>query len=392
MPTEDFVCEQKAYHRILFGGDQLTACRCRGAQSVRCNDDDIGERFLGFIPVTEDWHARQTLMRVNNAMHKFCEHWYVDFLSIQVIWKRLFTKASSGEKGTLYQLRNMLHRTGVPLDPGDNMKSAEDFLMVILHSHIVAAAKVVLSNNEHPLDLQSVSKSIVQNYININLPSIKPSSSTKSADQVNVYAKEVLSLGLLWLNFYDSIKEADGERIVRNWKFNLCVFKAAQQKNYAIEAVNLLLQVQYLLSPREAAQVMWSRCVNTSGRQGCNIPMDLHMEHMNRRIKSIMSNMGSNLTNSSVTMAAQSLGVVSHVCQLFEKQCELSEISNHHSAPSFNADFKIVLNTLVEQEVFLVKSNRRKHDSFKFTSGLIEETKRIPLLQWIKTTVRNLCV
>jgi len=65
---------------------------------------------------------------------------------LQAIWSHLFSKKSSIEKGTLYQLKNLLHRTGVPNDPGDNMKAAEDFLLVVLHSHVIAAAKTILSS------------------------------------------------------------------------------------------------------------------------------------------------------------------------------------------------------------------------------------------------------
>ena len=115
-------------------------------------------------------------------------------LYVRVIWKQLFGK-KSGEKETLYQIQNLLHRTAVPLDPGDKLKAAEDFLLIVLHSHIVAAAKVVLSNKEHPADLELVSRSIVQKFVNIKLPSPKPSTST-SADKVYVYAKELLTLGL----------------------------------------------------------------------------------------------------------------------------------------------------------------------------------------------------
>ena len=32
--------------------------------------------------------------------------------------ERLFNKNSTAEKGTLYQLKNLLHRTAVLLDPG----------------------------------------------------------------------------------------------------------------------------------------------------------------------------------------------------------------------------------------------------------------------------------
>ena len=31
----------------------------------------------------------------------------------------------------------LLHRTGVPNDLVDNMKAAEDFLLVVLHSHVI---------------------------------------------------------------------------------------------------------------------------------------------------------------------------------------------------------------------------------------------------------------
>ena len=64
LPDEDFVCEDYFHHRILFGGDQLTVCHCRGAQLVRQHDDAAEERYAGLVPVIEDWHARLTLMRV----------------------------------------------------------------------------------------------------------------------------------------------------------------------------------------------------------------------------------------------------------------------------------------------------------------------------------------
>ena len=64
LPGEDFVCEETFCHRILLGGDQLTVCRCRGAQLIRQHDDAAEERYAGLIPVIEDWHARLTLMRV----------------------------------------------------------------------------------------------------------------------------------------------------------------------------------------------------------------------------------------------------------------------------------------------------------------------------------------
>ena len=59
---------EEFFHEVLFGGDQLTACRSRAAQTARCNDDNPVERLEGLIPVVEDWHARLTLTRVGCIM------------------------------------------------------------------------------------------------------------------------------------------------------------------------------------------------------------------------------------------------------------------------------------------------------------------------------------
>lgn len=221
----------------------------------------------------------------------------------------------------MYQLKNLLNRTAVPLDPSENMKAAEDFLLAVLYSHIIAAAKAVIDDSETS-DVLSLSKAIVERYITIVLPSSladKPPP-VKCDDRINIYATEVLTLGMLWHNFHDAIKEGDGNRLIRCWKFNLLAFKSARRKNYSIEALNLLLQVNYILSPREAAQVKWCRSVNTSGRQGRNIPMDLHLEHFNRRLKGILQNMRSNTNKASVSMAAKTVDVVNHVCHDFEEK------------------------------------------------------------------------
>ena len=69
------------------------------------------------------------------------------------------------------------------------------------------------------------------------------------------------------------------------------VFNASRR---SIKALNLLLQVEHILSFGEAEQVKWSCCVNLSGHPGCNVPMDLHMEHFNQRVK-IISNICSNI-------------------------------------------------------------------------------------------------
>ena len=45
------------FHNVLFGGDQLTVARARGAQHVRENSVDGVGRLDGLVPVCEDWRA-----------------------------------------------------------------------------------------------------------------------------------------------------------------------------------------------------------------------------------------------------------------------------------------------------------------------------------------------
>ena len=108
-----------------------------------------------------------------------------------------------------------------------------------------------------------------------------------------------MSLGLLYLEFTDAIREGDGSRVLRCWQYFLLVFKATNHPNYAIEAFTLLVQEKFILSPWMALQLKWNWTVNTHGRPGKNIPGDLHLEDLNRECKNALSGLGSNITDKS---------------------------------------------------------------------------------------------
>ena len=123
------------------------------------------------------------------------------------------------------------------------MKAAEDFLEVVLHGHIVAAAESLYATSGG--NLSELSQAIVDKFVQTVLPSPQSATTKKPKDCVFLYATEVVTLGLLWMNFHDATREGDGNRLIRKWKFLLLVFKAARRKNYSIEALNIQLQVNY---------------------------------------------------------------------------------------------------------------------------------------------------
>ena len=59
-------------HPILFGGDQLTAARGRGAKKAKVHSDSPATRLDGLVPVAEDWHAKLTVLEVRMYLSNAC--------------------------------------------------------------------------------------------------------------------------------------------------------------------------------------------------------------------------------------------------------------------------------------------------------------------------------
>ena len=146
------------------------------------------------------------------------------------------------------------------------------------------------ANEKHAVFFQHISN-IVDSCVDIKFSG--PGTGHHS-DGVFNYTVQMFSLAFLHAE-YHAVREGDGLRVMRVWKFLLPIFKMAGRKNYSLEALNLLSQ-QLTLSPREAQQLVWSRFVNTHGRSGCNKPCDLEMEHLNRSCKTAVAALGANTT------------------------------------------------------------------------------------------------
>ena len=295
------------------------------------------------------------------------------------------TSKSVMDKGTMCQLKNLINRS-VPSDPSDNVKAAEDFLLLLIHAHVLAAARLLysLSGTTSASDL---AKSVVATYI--RLPQLDATTTSAIPDGVHAYALDLLSLGLLWLGLYDSIKEGDGDRLILHWKLLLVVFKGANRPNYGKEAVKLL-QHKHIFSERKRMQLTWSRFVNTHGTIGHNVPCDLHMEHLNRRIKAVLRNLGSNITPVSITRAGKSLETVHHVCETFEQETSGKTITDYHPYREFGKDLNKVLKTLEEVEVFVPQGNRW-HPTFpQLKHALLEKMPNKEFLAKVKTTIDKL--
>ncbi len=221
-----------------------------------------------------------------------------------VIWKHLYKVESLTDKGTIYQLRNLINRRSIGKKPFKDVNAHKDFFTMIVECHLLAAAMEVLGlgsfddepcaevlppdvwmhdNEERREILCSVASVIVDSCV--DLSTIFQEKKPSEQDKVHAYACKILSLGLLYTELQDAVCEGDRLRVLRCWRYLLPIFRASNRTNYSIEVFNASAQHQFVLSPRLSQQLLWSRYINTHGLPGKNIACKLHMEHLNRLLK-----------------------------------------------------------------------------------------------------------
>jgi hypothetical protein len=321
----------------------------------------------------------------------------------QVIWSRLYNAASQQDGGTLYQLRNLINRRNIKKDPSKDVAASEDFFLLITEAHVLSAFMSVigmaaidssphseyfpdgcteLNTSQRCKILLSCTRQIVNKFVDLSY--CEKLNVNKQYDHVYAYASEILTLGLLLMEFEDSIKEGDGLRIIRCWRYFLLLFKSTKHVNYAIEAFNLLMQCDVMLSPRMAMQLIWSRTVNTHGQAGRSIPCDLHMEHMNRIVKVSMKGLGSNITQKAIERVGKSYNDTQKVVTSFDQDSNISQHSSLHKLRTVEKDMGLLLRQLNEVSQVFSTVPGRHHSKFKnFQQNIMNNVDLDSVIEWM---------
>ena len=205
-----------------------------------------------------------------------------------------------------------------------------------------------------------------------------------SVDGVFAYASAVLNDGLLLLEFKDAIREGDGQRILRCWKAFLLYFHFARHHNYANEAVRMLSAVYALATPRVAAQITWSRVINTRGLAGHNIPVDLHNEHLNRALKQAVSGLGANIAKQTILQCGRSLDGLLKVNKSFDEEHGIHPVSLEHSSPSLAKDQKLIMDQLSRSRVFDYVPGRDHRSFHGIKPNAAQKVDLTKLSEWIR--------
>lgn len=228
-------------------------------------------------------------------------------------------------------------------------------------------------------------------FINLSDCPEETGSSVDTSDAVNAYARDTLTLGMFMKEFDDCTREGDGLRKVRCWEYFLLIFKANNRTNYSIEAFILLCQYHFMVSPRLAMQLTWSRTVNTRGLPGKNVPCDLHMEFLNRMAKDSLRGLGSNITDEAVRRIGKCIGEIVDVVKQFDEVNQLKEPSTRHSKKAKKKDLEAVVKQLHQvSDVFCVCEGRAHKNFSHFKNNSMRSISMKELQVWMKEQLRKL--
>ena len=185
-----------------------------------------------------------------------------------------------------------------------------------------------------------------------------------AVDGIHDYASMVLADGLLLLEFKDAIREGDGIRILRCWKVFLMYFTYAKHQNYQHEAFYTLSLVNAIASPRVASQLTWGRVLNFNGGSGHNIPLDLHMEHLNRTVKDYVANLGENFAEKSIIQCGKSVGGIASITRQFDNDNSVLNPIGTHTIPNLDTDKATIVHALCKETKVFDYIPGRQHASF----------------------------
>ena len=196
----------------------------------------------------------------------------------------------------------------------------------------------------------------------------------KFIDRRYEYTKRLMWRGLNDMTRHDAVKENDGPRIIRYWKFDMFDYFEKNHPKYLIFGHRLLANIAGGTSQRIRHQLIWERTVNVKGGKRKNIPKDLHCEHLNNEYKLNSRQAAGQLTENTIARHSQMLGLGKILNEVFEEQlvCKQKSYTRQHGSFDRKKDIHRMIQTLRPLRVFEVKKGRSLSgfEDFKVVRGV----------------------
>ena len=198
------------------------------------------------------------------------------------------------------------------------------------------------------------------------------------------YGCLTLSLGLLLRDADDAVKEGDGKRITRVWKFLTFLYRHGGNNKYALAGLRLTACHMALLTPQQSHLLKWNRFSARSSGPGKRISRDLRLEQNNLVSKNEIKALGfPNINNNSITVTTRSSGPLENMLKRSNAELGITKRRSHHSCKTRKDVFNRVLNKVHKEAAVFNYSPGRHYVKFPNLRPIFKSLDRKKLYEWI---------
>ena len=153
----------------------------------------------------------------------------------------------------------------------------------------------------------------------------------------------------------------------------------------------MLYSCDYMLSPRQSQQLLYSRSINTHGLPGRNIAADLHMEHLNRACKDAIKGLGTNKTEKSIIRIGKAIGPLVDITTNFDRSILSKESkSSGRKVASSQKDMNLIMGELTGRaSIFEEVPGRRCMHICVLKKSLFQKIDHKTFESWIEETINS---
>ena len=207
------------------------------------------------------------------------------------------------------------------------------------------------------------------------------------ASSVPNYTKNVLALGYLIKSFIDARKHGDGARIIRLHKYFVLYFTLTHKTKYALYTLHLLAQVNDLLPPALAHEIMWNRSVNNKGYADSNVELDRELEHRNKWAKEEIKLFRGTVTERSILRVGCSYDTLRSIASNFDEQVSVKEPSGRHTTPSWREDVLELAAQYKEKKLFQKEKDKKHLQFMDFPINVLDTLNVMKFKEWAMESI-----
>ena len=196
-------------------------------------------------------------------------------------------------------------------------------------------------------------------------------------------------MGLLIRNADDVVREGDGERIIRCWRFFLLYYKAFGHHKYAIAAFRLIANVTAVLTEQQAHQLTWNRFVSNRGGKGHNMSNDFRLENWNNLTKELLKHLGVNLNERCAERESNAIAFLEEILMSIDINLKVTRPSGKHTVKK-DDDMKTLVNDTVKNDIFTFTPGRHYERFKNFNKDLLSRLDVVKFANWLKEQRKEL--